>query len=43
MRELLQDYYGNQLLASTQDLLSTSGWRELKSNRWWTSVYKTCA
>ncbi len=24
-----QDYYGNQVLASTEDLLSTSGWREL--------------
>jgi hypothetical protein len=26
---LLQDYYGNQVLASTDDLLSTSGWRKL--------------
>ena len=25
----MQDYYGNQVLASTEDLLSTSGWREL--------------
>jgi hypothetical protein len=25
----VQDYYGNQVLASTEDLLSTSGWREL--------------
>jgi hypothetical protein len=26
---MVQDYYNNQVLASTQDLLSTSGWREL--------------
>ena len=25
----VQDYYGNQELANTEDLLSTSGWREL--------------
>ena len=25
----MQDYYNNQVLASTEDLLSTSGWREL--------------
>jgi hypothetical protein len=25
----VQDYYGNQVLANTEDLLSTSGWREL--------------
>jgi hypothetical protein len=25
----VQDYYNNQVLASTEDLLSTSGWREL--------------
>jgi hypothetical protein len=24
----VQDYYGNQVFASTEDLLSTSGWRE---------------
>ncbi len=24
----MQDYYGNQVLASTDDLLSTRGWRE---------------
>jgi hypothetical protein len=28
-RIVVQDYYGNQVLASTEDLLSTSGWREL--------------
>jgi hypothetical protein len=28
-RIVVQDYYGNQVLASTDDLLSTSGWREL--------------
>jgi hypothetical protein len=26
---VVQDYYGNQVFASTDDLLSTSGWREL--------------
>jgi hypothetical protein len=26
---VVQDYYGNQVLASTEDLLSTSGGREL--------------
>jgi hypothetical protein len=26
---VVQDYYNNQVLASTEDLLSTSGWREL--------------
>jgi hypothetical protein len=26
---VVQDYYGNQLLAHIEDLLSTSGWREL--------------
>ena len=26
---VVQDYYGNQVLASTEDLLSTSGWRDL--------------
>jgi hypothetical protein len=26
---VVQDYYGNQVLASSEDLLSTSGWREL--------------
>ena len=25
----VQDYYDNQMLASTEDLLSTNGWREL--------------
>ena len=25
----MQDYYGNKVLASTEDPLSTSGWREL--------------
>ena len=25
----MQDYYNSQVLASTEDLLSTSGWREL--------------
>ena len=28
-RIVVQDYYNNQVLASTEDLLSTSGWREL--------------
>jgi hypothetical protein len=28
-RIVVQDYYGNQVLASSEDLLSTSGWREL--------------
>jgi hypothetical protein len=28
-RIVVQDYYGNQVLATTEDLLSTSGWREL--------------
>ena len=28
-RIVVQDYYGNQVLASAEDLLSTSGWREL--------------
>jgi hypothetical protein len=28
----VQDYYGNQVLASTEDLLSTSGWRELQAD-----------
>jgi hypothetical protein len=26
---VVQDYYDNQVLARTEDLLSTSGWREL--------------
>ena len=26
---MVQDYYNNQVLASTEDLLSTSDWREL--------------
>ena len=26
-RIVVQDYYNNQVLASTEDLLSTSGWR----------------
>ena len=26
---MVQHYYNNQVLASTEDLLSTSGWREL--------------
>jgi hypothetical protein len=26
---VVQDYYNNQVLASSEDLLSTSGWREL--------------
>jgi hypothetical protein len=29
LRIVVQDYYCNQVLASTEDLLSTSGWREL--------------
>jgi hypothetical protein len=28
-RIVVQDYYGNKVLASTEDLLNTSGWREL--------------
>ena len=28
----MQDYYGNQVLVSTEDLLGTSGWRELLSD-----------
>jgi hypothetical protein len=26
---VVEDYCGNQVLASTEDLLSTSGWQEL--------------
>jgi hypothetical protein len=29
LRIVVQDYYGNQALASIEDLLSTTGWREL--------------
>ena len=28
----MQDYYGNQVLASTEDLLGSSGWRELQAD-----------
>ena len=31
-RIVVQDYYNNQVLARTEDLLSTSGWRELLAN-----------
>ena len=27
-RLVIQDFYGNQVLVSTDDLLGTSGWRE---------------
>jgi hypothetical protein len=33
-RIVVQDYYCNQVLASTENLLSTSGWRELLDRLW---------